>query len=73
MRLSPEQSLHQVPESVILPKFGLSTVEIPGSRMFVTPPPRRIKIPELRTFANSRLRRSQASENREFPAPENML
>jgi hypothetical protein len=52
------------------PKFGPSTVEIPGFRVFVTPPPRRIKIPELYTFANSRLHRFQASENREFPAPE---
>jgi hypothetical protein len=52
------------------PKFGPSTVEIPGFRMFVTPPPHRIKIPELCTFANSRLRRFQVSENREFPAPE---
>jgi hypothetical protein len=70
MRLNPEQSLHQVPESAIFPKFGLSTVEIPGSRVFVTPPSRRIRIPELCTFANSRLRRSQVSENREFPALE---
>jgi hypothetical protein len=52
------------------PKFALSTVEIPGFRMFVTPLPCRIKIPELCTFANSGLLRFQASENREFPAPE---
>jgi hypothetical protein len=38
--------------------------------MLVTPPLCRIKIPELSTFANSRLHRFQASENREFPAPE---
>jgi hypothetical protein len=37
--------------------------------MFVTPFLHRIKIPELRTFANSRLHRFQASENRELPAP----
>jgi hypothetical protein len=54
MRLSPEPSLHQVPESAILPKFGLSTVEIPGSRMLVTPPPadqdsRTLHIRELET------------------------
>jgi hypothetical protein len=52
------------------PKLALLTVEIPGFRMFVTPLPDRIKIPELCTFANSGLHRFQASENREFPAPE---
>jgi hypothetical protein len=51
-------------------KFGPSTVEIPGFRMLVTPLPRRIKIPELYTLANSRIHRFQASENREFPTPE---
>jgi hypothetical protein len=52
------------------PKFGPSTVEIPGFRVFMTPPLHRIKIPELSTSANSRLRRSQTSWIREFPAPE---
>jgi hypothetical protein len=65
-----EPGFQQIPESVILPKFGPSTVEIPGSRMFVTSPLRRIKIPEFCTFANSWLHRFQASENREFLAPE---
>jgi hypothetical protein len=52
------------------PKFALSTVEIPGFRILVTPLPCRIKIPEPCTFANSGLHRFQAFENREFPAPE---
>jgi hypothetical protein len=38
--------------------------------MFATPRLHRITIHELHTFANSRLRRFQASENREFPVPE---
>jgi hypothetical protein len=52
------------------PKFALSTVEIPGFRIFVTPLTCRIKIPEPCISANSGLHRFQASENREFPAPE---
>jgi hypothetical protein len=52
------------------PKFGPPTVEIPGFRMFMTPSLRRTKFPELCTSANSRLRRSQTSCIREFPAPE---
>jgi hypothetical protein len=62
MRLSPEPSLHQVPESAIHPKFGLSTVEIPGSRMLVTPPPVESRFPNsahsrIRDFAGPRLPR----------------
>jgi hypothetical protein len=62
MRLSLEPSLHQVPESSILPKFGLSTVEIPGSRMLVTPPPAEPRFPNsahsrIRDFAGPRLPR----------------
>jgi hypothetical protein len=45
-------------------------LEVPGLRMSVTLLLHRIKIPELHTFANSGLHRFQASENREFPAPE---
>jgi hypothetical protein len=52
------------------PKSGPPTVEIPGFRMFMTPHLRRTKFPELCTPANSRLRRSQSSCIREFPAPE---
>jgi hypothetical protein len=52
------------------PKFGPSTVEIPGFRVFMTPPLHRIKVPELCTSPSSRLRRSQTSWIREFPAPE---
>jgi hypothetical protein len=55
------------------PKFGLSSVEIPGFRTLVTPPLSRIKIPELSTFANSRLRRFHAPEIREFPLLKNTL
>jgi hypothetical protein len=72
-RLTPEQGLQQIPESAVLQSSGHRQFEIPGFRMFVTPLLHRIKIPEFCTFANSRLRRFQASENREFPAPENML
>jgi hypothetical protein len=52
------------------PKFGPSTVEIPGFRVFMTPLLRRIKVPELCTSPNPRLRRSQTSWIRDFPAPE---
>jgi hypothetical protein len=52
------------------PKFGPSTVQVPGPRVFMSPPFHRIKIPELCTFANLRLRRSRTSWIREFPAPE---
>jgi hypothetical protein len=69
-RLTPELSPWQIPESAILRSSGHRQFEIPGFRMFVTPFLHRIKIPELCTFADSRLLRFQASENREFPAPE---
>jgi hypothetical protein len=72
-RLTPEQGLQQIPESDVLRSSGHRQLEIPGFRMFVTPSLHRIKIPELCTFANLRLRRFQASENREFPAPEKVL
>jgi hypothetical protein len=69
-RLTPEQGLQQIPESAVFRSSGHRQFEIPGFHMFVTPLLHRIKIPELCTFANSRLHRLQASENREFPAPE---
>jgi hypothetical protein len=52
------------------PKSGPPTVEIPGFRTFATPHLRRTKFPELSIPANSKLRRSQSSCIREFPAPE---
>jgi hypothetical protein len=69
-RLTPELSPRQVLESAVLRSSGHRQFEIPSFRMFMTPLLHRIKIPELCTFANSRLHRFQASENREFPAPE---
>jgi hypothetical protein len=69
-RLTPELSPRQVLESAVLRSSGHRQFEIPGFRMFVTPVLHRIKIPELCTFANSRLHRFQDPDNREFPAPE---
>jgi hypothetical protein len=70
--LAPESRTESSSDSRIgkSPKFGPSTVEIPGFRVFMTPPLHRIKVPELCTSANSRLRRFQTSWIREFPAPE---
>jgi hypothetical protein len=70
--VTPELGPRQIPESAVLRSSRHCQLEVLGFRMFVTQFLLRIKIPELHTFANSRLRRSQASENREFPAPENM-
>jgi hypothetical protein len=52
------------------PKFAPCQLEVPSFCMFATPRLHRITILELHTFANSRLRRFQASENRKFPVPE---
>jgi hypothetical protein len=70
--LAPESRTESSLDSRISksPKFRLSAVEVPGFRVFMTSPLHRIKIPELCTFANSRLRRSRTSWIREFPAPE---
>jgi hypothetical protein len=62
----------QIPESAVLRSSRYRQLEVPGFRMSVTLFLHRIKIPELRTFTNSRLHRFPAPENREFPAPENM-
>jgi hypothetical protein len=68
-RVTPELGPWQIPESAVLRSSRHRQPEVPGFRMFVTPFLHRIKILELRTFTNSRLRRFLASENREFPAP----
>jgi hypothetical protein len=52
------------------PKFAPSPARGSGLPHVRDPIPSRTKIPELHTFANSRLHRFQTSENREFPAPE---
>jgi hypothetical protein len=69
-RLTPELSPRQIPELAALRSSGHRQFKIPGFRIFVTPLLHRIKIPEICTFANSRLHKFQASENRELTAPE---
>jgi hypothetical protein len=69
-RVTPELSPRQTPELAIFRSSRHCQLEIPGFRMFVTPPLHRTMIPEFYAFANPSLHRSQASENREFPVPE---
>jgi hypothetical protein len=63
LRVIPERP-RRIPESIVLRSSRHRQLEVPGFRMFVTPFLHRIKIPELRTFANLRL------QSCEFPAPE---
>jgi hypothetical protein len=69
-RVTPELGPRQIPESAVFRSSRHRRLEVPGFRMFVTPFLHWIQIPELHTFANSGLLRFQASEIREFPAPE---
>jgi hypothetical protein len=72
-RATPELCRWQIPKPAVLRSSGHRRLEIPGFRMFVTPFLHHIKIPELRTFANSRLHRLQASKNRESLPLKNIL
>jgi hypothetical protein len=69
-RVTPEPGPQQIPESAVLRSSRHRQLEVPGFRMFATPPLHRITIPELHAFANPRLHKFQSSENREFPVPE---
>jgi hypothetical protein len=69
-RVTPELDPRLIPESVIFRSSRHRQLEVPGFRMSVTPPLHRTMMPEFYAFANLRLHRSQASENREFPVPE---
>jgi hypothetical protein len=60
--LAPESRTESSPDFRIgkSPKFGPSTVEIPGFHVFMTPPLHRIKVPEFETsqvpdFLDSRI------------------
>jgi hypothetical protein len=70
LRVTPELSPRQIPESAIFRSSRHRQLQIPGFRMFVTPPLHRTMTPEFCAFANPRPHGSQASENREFPVPE---
>jgi hypothetical protein len=69
-RVTPELGPRQIPESAIFRSSRHRQLEIPGFRVFVTPPLHQTMMPEFHAFANPRLHRSQASGNREFPVPE---
>jgi hypothetical protein len=56
-RVTPKLGPWQIPEPAIFRSSRHRQLETPGFRMFVTPFLHRIKIPELHTFANSRLHR----------------
>jgi hypothetical protein len=69
-RVTSELGPRQIPELPSSEVRATASLRFRALRMSVTPLLHRIKIPELHTFANSGLHRFQASENREFPAPE---
>jgi hypothetical protein len=69
-RVTPELGPREILESAIFRSSRHRQLEVPGFRMFATPPLHRTTIPEFHAFANPRLHRFQASEIREFPVPE---
>jgi hypothetical protein len=70
-RVTPELGPQQIPESaLLLRRFAPPPARGSGLPYVRDPIASRINIPELHTFANSRLHRFQTSENRGFPAPE---
>jgi hypothetical protein len=68
--MTSELNSRQIPESATLRGSRHRQPEVLGFRVFVTPHLLRTKIPEIRMFANQKLRKSLIPENREFPVPE---
>jgi hypothetical protein len=68
--MTSELNSRQIPELVALRGSRLRQLEVLGFCVFMTPRLLRTKIPEIRMFANMKLRKFLIPENREFPVPE---
>jgi hypothetical protein len=68
--MTSELDSRQIPESAALRGSRLRQLEVLGFCVFMTPRLLRTKIPEIRMFANMKLRKFLIPENREFPVPE---